>query len=257
MLEMGEAAAFSEYLAGLPPEAGARRVPMADGVALVCPPGRPIFNSIFGLGLTRPLRETELDEVLDLYRRAGIEEYEFALAPLAQPAEALPGWLEARGLRLSSRRAKMYRRPGPVAPIATDLRVEVVGPRHATAFARVIIEAFGSSEVMMPAFEACTGRPDWRCYAAFDGDALVATGQLFVRDGVGWLGAGATLPTHRRRGAQGAIMAARVSAATDLGCRWIITETGEDRPEEPNPSYHNMLRTGFQLAYHRPVWGPG
>jgi hypothetical protein len=73
-----------------------------------------------------------------------------------------------------------------------------------------------------------------------------------VKGATGWVGFGATLPSHRKRGGQGAIMARRIAEGIDLGCKWLVTETGEDSPERPNPSYHNMLRTGFQLAYQRP-----
>ena len=39
------------------------------------------------------------------------------------------------------------------------------------------------------------------------------------------------------------------------GCRWAITETGEETEEEPvNHSYRNMLRAGFRLAYARRNW---
>ena len=37
-----------------------------------------------------------------------------------------------------------------------------------------------------------------------------------------------------------------------MGCEWFVTETGEDTVANPNPSYHNMLRTGFKPAYLRP-----
>jgi hypothetical protein len=30
---------------------------------------------------------------------------------------------------------------------------------------------------------------------------------------------------------------------------WFASETYEDTPEHPNPSYRNMLRNGFKLAY--------
>ena len=72
-----------------------------------------------------------------------------------------------------------------------------------------------------------------------------------IHDGIGWLGIGGTLPSHRKRGAQGAIMAKRVQAAAEAGCKWVITETSDDLPDYPNPSYHNMQRTGFNLAYKR------
>jgi hypothetical protein len=31
-------------------------------------------------------------------------------------------------------------------------------------------------------------------------------------------------------------------------------ETGKETPEDPNPSYRNMVRSGFQLAYDRHNW---
>ena len=68
---------------------------------------------------------------------------------------------------------------------------------------------------------------------------------------VAWLGFGCTLESHRNRGAQGALFARRIQDGLLLGCKWFVTETGEDTPDSPNPSYRNMLRTGFELAYLR------
>ena len=36
----------------------------------------------------------------------------------------------------------------------------------------------------------------------------------------------------------------------------IVTETGEDTPQAPNPSYRNMIRAGFRLAHFRDNWAP-
>ena len=61
---------------------------------------------------------------------------------------------------------------------------------------------------------ALVDRRGWQHYLAFDGDLPVACGALFVRvEVVTWLGQGGTLPSHRRRGAQGEIMAIRVRDA--------------------------------------------
>ena len=95
------------------------------------------------------------------------------------------------------------------------------------------------------------GRAGWQHYLAFEGDTAVGAGALFIKNNIGWLGFGGTLASHRKRGAQGAIMAQRIRAAAEAGCDWVITETGEDTPQNPNPSYHNMVRTRFTLAYQR------
>ena len=96
-------------------------------------------------------------------------------------------------------------------------------------------------------------RDRWRAYGAFDGDALVGVGALFVEGDVGWLGLGGTLPFHRGRGAQGAVMARRIKDAIAVGCTSIATETGI-LPGRANPSLDNMLRCGFEVAYERGVW---
>ena len=148
--------------------------------------------------------------------------------------------------------AKVYRAATPDVVIRTDLRIERIGQAHAAAFAEVSCTAFGMPAVMQPWLTAGVGQPGWMHYLAFDGETPVAGGALFLKGDVGWLGIASTLPAYRRRGAQGALMARRIRDASELGCRWIVTETGEDTPEHPNPSYHNMLRTGFALAYQRP-----
>ena len=49
--------------------------------------------------------------------------------------------------------------------------------------------------------------------------------------------------------APSAAMERRLDDGRKLACRGFVTETGQDTPERPNPSVHNMLRLGFQLAY--------
>ena len=46
------------------------------------------------------------------------------------------------------------------------------------------------------------------------------------------------------------------AAVMTTGCRWFVTETGEDLPDRPNPSFRNMMRAGFHVAYHRPNFMP-
>ena len=108
--------------------------------------------------------------------------------------------------------------------------------------------------MLAPFGEATLGRPDWHHFLAFDGDRAVGAGALYVMGHVGWLGFGATLESHRGRGSQSAIFARRIRAAAELGVKLLVTETGEELPDRPNPSYRNMLRAGFRLAYPRQNW---
>jgi GNAT superfamily N-acetyltransferase len=141
----------------------------------------------------------------------------------------------------------------PPPEIPTNLEIRELAAHEADRFGAVVSMAFGLPAVAAPWTAAIVGRPGWRAYGAFDHDALVAAGALFVEGDVGWLGMAGTLPFHRRRGAQGALMVRRIADAIALGCTTIATETGI-LPGRPNPSLDNMLRCGFAIAYERPVW---
>ena len=92
----------------------------------------------------------------------------------------------------------------------------------------------------------------------YDDAEPVAAGALFLKDGLGWLGLGSTLPTHRGRGGQGAILARRIAEAIDAGARGLVIETGQPEPgeESKHPSYRNIHRAGFEVAYVRMNYRP-
>jgi hypothetical protein len=256
LVEVGEGEAWAGMFLSAPADfaagMGMRVERIGSAIALITKKmDIMLLNRVIGLGVMEPATEVMVDDIVALYRQAGIQNFAVQVSPSVQPAD-LPAWLEARGLPRRDNWAKVYREVEPPPPIPTDLRIECIGLEHAEAFAGVACTAFGMPDTLRPWVAATVGRPGWRHYLAWAGDLPVATGALFIRDGVGWLGVASTLPSHRRRGAQGAIMAQRIRDGAELGCRWLITETGEDLPSRPNPSYHNMVRTGFELAYQRP-----
>jgi GNAT superfamily N-acetyltransferase len=134
----------------------------------------------------------------------------------------------------------------------SDLRVELVLEDRAGDFAQVVTGGFGMPDWCAPLAANVVGRPGWSCYVAYDGDAPAGVGALFVHEGVGWLGFGATLPAFRGRGAQSALLAARIEDARVQGCRTVTTETGELDDDRPSSSYRNIVRAGFREAGVRP-----
>ena len=127
---------------------------------------------------------------------------------------------------------------------------------QAAAFAEVTTNGFGMPPQWRPWVASTVGRPQWHHYLAWSGDDAVAAGALFILGKVGWLGVASTVPTGRRCGAQGALMARRLEDGRNLGCDWFVTETGEDTPARPNPSFRNMMRAGFTVAYQRQNFMP-
>lgn len=226
------------------------RVDGAVGFMFDNPPN-PFFNRFHGLGILAPATAPGVDAAIAPWQGTG-RTFIVHAAPDTSPLDLAP-LLEARGLKPSRNWVKMVRGTEPPPPVATNLRIDEVGADHAAAFAKIAAEAFDLPDII-PWLAAMVGRAGWHTYLAFDGATPVACGLLRVDDGVGWLGTGGTLPSHRQRGAQGAIMARRIQDAIALGCRHLVTETGEELPDEPNPSYRNMIRTGFRLAYLRRNW---
>jgi len=206
-------------------------------------PDSPMLNRIVGLGRTEPATEAGLDQAL-----AAIGEdvtCYVSVAPEARP-DTLEDWLRSRGLQpgwgwMAFRRgvAEM-----PAAP--TSLRLaEVDAQTAADSFGRVVADGYGLPTAIAGVC-ARAYQVGWECWLALDGDVPVAAAGVFVDEGVGYLGFAATLPEHRGKGAQTALLAARIKRARERGCDAVLTETGELREGLPGNSYRNIRRAGFE-----------
>jgi GNAT superfamily N-acetyltransferase len=247
--ELGELEAFRSLLAGQEQA----EIGGALCTSFAATPGSALFNRALGLGLREPATEAALDEIEAFFTRRGLA-YGIALTPDAQPPE-LPEWLETRGLHRGyawTKFAQPARRANDLDhSLDTALRVEEVSADRAAVLADVFVRAYGTPEVTRPLLEQIPGREGWRCFVALDGDTPAAIGALFVTGNVGWVGAGGTLPQFRRRGAQAALLAARIEAGAEVGCETLVTETGEPIDGRPGSSYRNLVRAGFLPQYVR------
>ena len=195
------------------------------------------FNRVLGLTSTEPL-----DEIASF----------FGEVPWwVSDSHGLGPELEERGFVHDYGWMKFSRGTGP-RQAQSDLRVVQIGEDAAADFARVVTGGFGMPEWAQPLAANVVGRPGWSCYVAYDGETAAGAGALFVHDGVGWLGLGATLPDFRGRGAQSAILATRIEDARKQGCATVTTETGQRVDDRPSNSYRNILRAGFRERGVRP-----
>lgn len=234
-MRIGLAAARAISTAIQTPGATVLRVPQA--------PGSPMLNRIAGLGVERTATEADVDEALAAVGR-GVTFY-VAVAPGARPAQ-LTQWLRDRGLTPGWGWMSFGRVPENPVSVQTMLRlVEVVDAHGRAAFARVVRVSYDLPEAA-EAWLATVPERGWRCWIALDGDEAVGAAGLFAADGTAYLGLAGTLPEHRGKGAQSALLAARIGAAAELGCDLVVTETGERRDDRPSDSYRNIVRAGFE-----------
>jgi L-amino acid N-acyltransferase YncA len=243
-LEAAETAAFRD-LYSVPP-GRVRELP--SGAVCLSVPGDGVrwVNRVAGLGVERPATEEDLDAIAAFYDGAP---HSVAASPAADPAD-LPRRLRERGYRPGYAWMKFARGVDPLQAQPTALTVRETS--DGAAFSGVVAAAYGFPDEMSAMAAGVPGRDGWRCFLAYDGDEPVGAGALFVAGEAGWLGFAGTVPTARGRGAQNAVLRARIAAAAQAGCRVLTTETGVLQEGRPASSYRNILRSGFTEAGVRP-----
>jgi hypothetical protein len=235
-IERAEAEAFASIMsaAGLP-------VTRVAGAVCFAAPGIPDIqlNRVAGLGVERDPTDDELDEIEAFFRGHG-SRFAVSVTP-----GALHDRLLARGYTAGYAWMKFQRDASPAQAVETDFTVEET--TDGAAFGAVVAEAFGIPHAT-GFFSGAVGRPGWTLFLARDGDEVAGGAALFLADGVGWLGIGGTRAAFRGRGAQNALIAARIEHGRAHGAHAFTTETGAGGGD----SYRNILRGGFTEAYLRP-----
>jgi len=210
-----------------------------------------MFNRVSGLGVEIPATEALLDEAIDRFQAAGVPRFFIDVSPAARPI-FLTEWIAARGYAIHNNWVKLTREVEPVPSAFTTTRIAEIGREHAEDFGRIVQIVFGLPERMSEWASAHVGRPGRRHFMAFERDKPVGTAGLYVDGEWGEFGYAAVLPEARGRGIQAALIAARVRAARESGCRWLSMETAEETLEKPSYSLRNAKKMGFEVAYLRP-----
>ncbi|MDQ0466434.1 hypothetical protein QO010_004227 [Caulobacter ginsengisoli] len=231
-----------------------RRFGEASGFAIRLAPTVQ-FNRVQGEGVAAA-PDDRLDAMLTWLRESCGPVW--ALQVVAQAGEAVAtSRLAERGLVPNGSWTKFVRPAGPAAA-KTSLTILRIGADRAQDFGGMVQAGFGAPPPFAPWAAALAGRSRWTTYVAYDGETPVGAAAMFVDRGLAWLGLGCCLPSHRGRGAQPAMLAARIADAQALGARAVVTETGTPPPgeEEEHPSFRNIVRAGFEPVYRRINYRP-
>lgn len=259
LIERAEAEAVWGYEAAAPPELeqklGMARTRIGGGVVLaVRDDVTNYWSKALGFGFDAPVTADLIAEITAFYREHEVQLATIQLAPAVIPAD----WdaiCEKEGITAGTRWLKLARLAGLVESAETDLRIDVLGLDRAEQWASVLARGFGMPEEQVaPMMQGVVGQPGWTAYGAWDGDQLIASATLFIKDGVAAFTGAATLPEYRGRGAQSALLAARARQAVAQGVKWLSAETWKPGDGQENSSLNNMLRTGFEVRYTRQNW---
>jgi len=252
-LELLEASVWSQIQGMVSPvfreRFGVSVVSDRGGVRIRAPRTRDLsLNRVYALGIEIPLTIEDLDELIVEFREAAVPRFLISWAPVAQPRDARR-WFQERGFRRITSIARLTRRTVPDVDVPTDLHIVEARVTDTTLFGEIAARGNGLPPEFAPGLNSTIGRRGWRHYFVFDGDRPVAAAALYVEGDIAWAGFGGTLPDDRRRGAQSALLARRISDAHEAGATWITCWTTAESPERPNQSLRNMKRLGFELTY--------
>jgi hypothetical protein len=211
------------------------------------------FNWLSGAGLNGDDGRS-IPEAVNRFRAAGQHKFFIQLPPGPRERECVE---QARTLGLKPHPlawAKFYRSTSDAPLVTSEVEVREVSARESALFGDTAVAGFGMPPPMAAWLAQIVGRPHWHAYLASFGDTPAGAAAMYVRDEFAWLGIGATKPDLRKRGSQRALLARRIADAAKFGARHATTETGTPQPGQPAPSYSNILKSGFSVAYVRPNW---
>ena len=241
------------------PGTGAFATPLAGGFATFTAPGSPL-NKVAGLGFAGPLDPGELDAVERAFSERGVP-VQVELSCLADPA--IGALLTGRGYTLENFENVLGRRlpiePPPAPPEGLVVSESAAGER--AAWLDLVITSFASPDSQgVPSHESfprdelervmadMAQAEGFVCYVAQRHGVPAGGASMRLFEGVAQLCGAATLPEHRRRGVQSALLLARLEIAGRAGCDVAVVTT-----QPGSKSQENVQKQGFELLYTRAI----
>jgi GNAT superfamily N-acetyltransferase len=242
--------------------------PIGGAHAVFAGPGAPC-NKLAGLGFGVPIDEDALSAIEAAFdaREAPIR---VELSVMADPAVAstlsgrgyrLVGFENVLGLSLTDRvidrlasavdadRANgIIAAPASSDHLATWKHVVTTGFAHPDVFDAPAADESYERDALEQIFGDFTRIAGLATFLARRQDEPAGGGAMRIIDGIAQLCGAATLPDHRRRGVQSALLRFRLLSAARDGCQLAVVTT-----QPGSKSQENVQRAGFELLYARAI----
>jgi GNAT superfamily N-acetyltransferase len=243
---------FVEARARVSPESGACWMEVAGAYAMFDGVESPITQT-FGLGMFAAPTEEDFARIEEFFRERRAPVFH-EVSPLAEAATL--DLLNGRGYRPFEFTSVMFlplRQGASFAQTRNEgVRVRLVGEGEHELWAQTSARGWSESgygEFMLGLARAGTKRADALSFLAELDGSPVATGALCICEGVALLAGASTVPEARGRGAQLALLDARLRHAAERGCDLAMMCALPG-----SASQRNAERQGFRIAYTRIKW---
>lgn len=245
-------ARFVESRARRSPDMGACWTEVAGAYAMFDGVGSPCTQT-FGLGVFEPITESALEALERFFGERNSDTFH-EISPLADQSSLT--LLHARGYRPCELTSVLFQPlPASISNVASDSSIVVgpIGTSERELWAQTAAQGWGGSaelqEFMLSFGSVAVGAEGAHPFLARIDGAAVATGSLIVCGDVALLAGASTVPDARGRGAQRALLAARLQFASSVGCTTALMGAAPG-----SMSQRNAERSGFRIAYTRIKW---
>lgn len=213
------------------------------------------MNRVIGLGVTEPVTNAELDQVIHFYQQAGSKRF-FVQLPPWLVSDEVQGLLLAKDFTHHNNWTKLYRTVEPVYVTTNDeLVIRKINSSESDNYGQLIFMSFDWEDTRLASWLASTvGQQGYQHYIVSWRGKDIAAGALYVEGEMASMAFAGTLELFRGKGAQSLLLQTRMQDAYDLGARFITAETAEHSEERPVNSFLNIRKKGFQVAYQRQNW---
>ena len=247
--ELNEGNAYAALLAG---SATASVHALGSALALVAAEESrsTLLNRVIGLGLDRPIAAADLEAIAKLY---GPTRNPWSIElPSACSTPDVLALLKQSGYRRSGLQAAVFAADcRELAEVASRFDIRCNEAQMFAAAADIQASVFGVSPSVRALLAQAPADGRFHQFIALDDGRPAAACLSFISAETAWAGWDATLPAHRGRGIQKALIAARARGAAAAGCRWITSETAVGTSAAPDRSHQNYLKLGFRELYRR------
>jgi GNAT superfamily N-acetyltransferase len=203
------------------------------------------LNRVYLCGTEAGMDFDSVERLIELFATEGVRRFFVWLSP-GPNMDEVRRWLQGSGLSRIRRTGypTLCRSDRSPAQFRTDLEIREVSVDDVEAARDQL------GDTLWPEYARSAGTKDFFHYMAFDGGRAVAIAALCVFEDLGYLMGAATAESHRKRGAQQALIAKRVERAEQIGCSIMVSETLYMLEH----SYRNLQRAGFREVYEKEVY---
>lgn len=247
-------ASFVETRARLFPESGAEWTEIGGAYVMFDGIESPLTQT-FGLGVFEEITNKHLEEIEAFFKKHDAPVFH-EVSPMADAS--LLSLLNERGYQPIELTSVMFQpispKTFPELPVNSHIKTRVIDESEVNIWAKTSADAWGTEMEGLADFMFKFGQISAQCdgglpfVAELEGN-LISTGMLFIYDDVAVLAGASTLFEARRKGAQTALLDARLRFAIEHGCNFAMMCASPG-----TQSQKNAQKNGFQIAYTRTKW---